>query len=325
MIKILIIRLSSIGDIVLTTPVVRCIRKTLPEAEIHYLTKKEYAPLLRSNPHITKLWLFENNFNLLIPQLQAERFSFIADLHKNFRSLYIRFILRRPSAGFPKLNIKKWMLTKMKIDLLPNKHIVDRYFRAVQKLGVPNDGQGLDYFISPGEEVDPEVLPEAHRNGYFVFVIGGRHNTKMFPPERVAAVCERIPKPVVLLGGTGDRARGTLIAEWVGEKVYNACGLFSINQSASLVNQAEAVITNDTGLMHIAAAYKKPIISIWGNTVPAFGMYPYYPEELSDLGTIIEVKGLHCRPCSKLGYDTCPKGHFDCMNRIDEQEILNAL
>ena len=188
MIKILIIRLSSIGDIVLTTPVVRCIRKAMPDAEIHYLTKKEYAPLLRSNPYITKLWLFENNFRELIPRLRAERFSHIADLHKNLRSLYLRLMLRRPSAGFPKLNIKKWMLTKMKIDLLPNKHIVDRYFRAVQKLGVRNDGQGLDYFIAPGEEVDPEVLPETHRNGYFVFVIVGRHNTKMFPAERVAGI-----------------------------------------------------------------------------------------------------------------------------------------
>jgi ADP-heptose:LPS heptosyltransferase len=325
MTKILIIRLSSIGDIVLTTPVIRCLEEQVPDAEIHYLTKKENEPLLRANPHIHRIWTFQDNFRELLPLLKRERFDFIVDLHKNLRSHYVRLQLRRPSASFPKVNLQKWLLVKFHWDLLPKVHVVDRYFTAVRKLGVKNDGRGLDFFIPPEDELSPEVLPEIHRNGYYAFVIGAKHTTKIYPPERVAEVCIRLGKPVVLLGGPGDRARGELIAEVAGVKVFNACGLFSVNQSASLVRQAEKVISNDTGLMHIAAALRKPLVSIWGNTIPAFGMYPYLPQDLQGLSKIIEVKGLSCRPCSKLGYDTCPKKHFHCMNRISENDIINAL
>jgi ADP-heptose:LPS heptosyltransferase len=323
--KILLIRFSSIGDIVLTSPVVRCLKQQLPGAEIHFLTKKQYLPLLSSNPFIDKLWGFDDNFNDLLSLLKKERFSFVADLHRNIRSAWVVMNLMRPAGTYPKLNIQKWLLTRLRIDLLPDVHIVDRYFRAVKRLGVTNDGKGLDYFIPPGEEVKPDILPLSHRGGYYVFVIGARHNTKIFPADRVAKLCAKLPKPVVLLGGPEDAGRAERIALLTGGRVYNACGQLTINQSASLVRQAEKVITNDTGLMHIAAALKKPIISIWGNTIPAFGMYPYLPKSMEILSTIIEVKGLHCRPCSKLGYEACPKKHFDCMNRIDDDQIISAL
>lgn len=325
MTRILLIRFSSIGDIVLTSPVVRCLKQQLPGAEIHYLTKKQYLPLLSANPYVSKLWGFDNNFPELLPQLKQERFDYIVDLHKNLRSVYVTLSLLRPSGTFSKLNIRKWLLVRLKIDLMPDVHIVDRYFSAVSKLGVRNDGKGLDHFIPPDEEVDTEFLPLSHRDGYYAFVIGAKHNTKIFPAGRVATLCARLPKPVVLLGGPEDRERATVITGLAGGRVFNACGLFSINQSASLIRQSKKVITNDTGLMHIAAALKKPVISIWGNTVPAFGMFPYLPEGLQELSSVIEVKGLHCRPCSKLGYDTCPKKHFKCMNDIKDDQILSAL
>jgi ADP-heptose:LPS heptosyltransferase len=325
MTRILIIRFSSIGDIVLTTPVVRCLKQQLPGAEVHYLTKKQYVTLLSVNPYIDKIWTFDNNFGELLPELKKQQFDFIADLHKNLRSAWVVFNLRRPAGTFPKLNLQKWLLARFSMDLLPQVHIVDRYFRAVRKFGIRNDGKGLDHFIPPEEEVDINILPLSHRDGYYTFVIGARHNTKIFPAERVAALCSRLPKPVVLLGGPEDRDRAILIASLAGGRVFNACGQFTINQSASLIRQSEKVITNDTGLMHIAAALKKPVISIWGSTVPAFGMYPYLPEQMQDLSTIVEVKGLHCRPCSKLGYDACPKKHFDCMNRIENDQILSGL
>lgn len=323
--KILIIRFSSIGDIVLTTPVVRCLKLQLPDAEVHYLTKKQYVPLLTANPYIGRIWEYEDNFGELLPELKKQKFDYIADLHKNARSAWVVLNLRRPSGTFPKLNLQKWLLAKFRIDLLPHVHIVDRYFSAVRKLGITNDGKGLDYFIPPADEVDISILPASHQAGYYAFVIGARHNTKIFPAERVATLCTRLPKPVVLLGGPEDRHRAILIASLAGTRAFNACGSFSINQSASLIRQSERVITNDTGLMHIAAALKKPVISVWGNTVPAFGMYPYLPEEMQYLSTIVEVKGLHCRPCSKLGYSACPKKHFNCMNLIDDDQILSGL
>jgi ADP-heptose:LPS heptosyltransferase len=189
---------------------------------------------------------------------------------------------------------------------------------------VKNDGQGLDYFIPPGEEVDPVPLVHDPARGYIAFAIGARHATKKLPAGKIAAVCRRAPATVILLGGKEDAAAGEEIARMAGDQVVNMCGKISLNQSASLVRQANAVITHDTGLMHIAAAFRKKIISVWGNTVPGFGMYPYLPGEEGN-PAIVEVMGLKCRPCSKLGYDRCPKGHFRCMNDIREEEILGAL
>ena len=323
--KILIIRFSSIGDIVLTTPVIRCLKEQLPEVEIQYLTKKQYLPILQSNPYIKKIHLFKNNFQELIPKLKTEQFDHIIDLHKNFRSHYIRFRLGRPATSFPKLNLQKWMITTFHIDHLPRIHIVDRYFRAVEKFGVNNDGKGLDYFLLDSERVEiPQDFPDLSPH-YIAIAIGAKHLTKLFPVHKVAALCDQLPLPVILLGGKEDMARGEAIRGQSSARVVNACGLLPLNGSASVIAQATAVITNDTGLMHIASALKKPVVSIWGNTIPAFGMYPYLPEGLKHLSTIIEVPELRCRPCSKLGYRECPKGHFDCMEKIDLEKILDAL
>ena len=139
--KILVIRFSSIGDIVLTTPVIRALKQQLPGARVHFLTKLRFEPVLKSNPYIDKLWLYDQNFNEIIPRLKAERFDYIVDLHKNFRSTYVRLLLGRPSGSFNKLNIRKWLIVNFKWNFLPGIHIVDRYFRAVQKLGVNNDGR----------------------------------------------------------------------------------------------------------------------------------------------------------------------------------------
>ncbi len=276
--KILIIRMSSIGDIVLTSPVVRCVKAQVAGAQIHFLVKKSFSAIVASNPHIDKIHVFDGDLDALLSELRSERFDFIADLHQSLRSRLIRRRLGVPSAAFPKLNARKWMLTALKINRMPDLHVVDRYFRAVEPLGVQNDGKGLEYFIPAGEEYDTALLPLPFRNGYTAFVIGAKHATKM-------------------------------------------CGVVTLGQSASLVRQAKIVITHDTGLMHIAAAFRKNIISIWGNTVPAFGMYPYMPGD-ENKSVIIGVNNLGCRPCSKLGHDRCPKKHFRCMEEIDVEEVV---
>jgi ADP-heptose:LPS heptosyltransferase len=323
--KILIIRFSSIGDIVLTTPVIRCLKTQIPDVEIHYLTKKQNYSILQKNPFLTKTWLYKKNFKELLPQLKAEKFDFIVDLHKNLRSFYILLNLRKPYGTFQKLNLKKWMIVNLRIDRLPRIHIVDRYFAAVKSLGVGNDRKGLDYFIPQGEEVDLSVLPDPFRKGFIAFVIGGKHTTKILPEDKVAEVCRNLSRPVVLLGGTEDEERGKRIAEITGSSVLNACGRFSIHQSASLIRQADKVITNDTGLMHIAAAFGKNILSVWGNTIPEFGMFPYIEGKENAVSGIFEVKGLYCRPCSKIGFENCPKGHFRCMNDQDTDAMIKFL
>lgn len=322
--KILIIRFSSIGDIVLTTPVIRCVKKQVAGAEVHYLTKKAYAPVLKANPYIDRLHVLADEIQDTIAALQAEQFDFVVDLHHNLRSLRIKKALKCKHASFPKLNIEKWLYTNLKLNLMPRVHIVDRYLKTVKSLGVTNDGRGLDYFV-PGEEVVPQHdIPAAHQLGYIGLVIGAAHATKRLPLERLKELAGMIDHPIIVLGGPEDRAVGEVLAAIDPVKIYNACGKFSLNESADLVRQAKLIISHDTGLMHIAAAFKKPIISIWGNTVPAFGMYPYFGNQLPGSRNpyaVIEVQGLRCRPCSKIGYDHCPKGHFKCMQNIPLQEI----
>ncbi len=316
--KILVIRFSSIGDIVLTTPVVRCIKKQLPGAEVHYLTKKEFVPLLLENPYIDKVISIDKNVAEILDELRNGHYDFVVDLHHNLRSFQVKRGLKTASSSFPKLNIEKWLLVNLKVNRLPGIHIVDRYFQTVKKLNVANDGIGLDYFIPVADEVDTGLLPLTHRQGYIGFVIGARHYTKQLPETKIISICRKISSPIILLGGKADFEKGEAVSKALGSRVYNACGKYNIGQSASLVRQANKIITHDTGLMHIAAAFKKDIISVWGNTIPAFGMYPYMPGAHSQ---IVEVEGLSCRPCSKIGYKACPKKHFKCMMLIDEEKI----
>jgi heptosyltransferase-2 len=134
---------------------------------------------------------------------------------------------------------------------------------------------------------------------------------------------QKIDGAVVLLGGKEDADSGEKIRSADPERIFNACGKFNLNQSASLVKQASRIISHDTGLMHIAAAFNKPMVSVWGNTIPGFGMYPYTGHR--EFAMMAEVKGLTCRPCSKIGYDHCPRGHFKCMEEQDLDKIAGAV
>ncbi|MEA3504067.1 MAG: glycosyltransferase family 9 protein [Bacteroidota bacterium] len=324
--KILVVRFSSIGDIVLTTPVVRCLKRQLGDVEVHYLTKKQFLPVLQHNPYISKIITISKNVSEVADVLKKEDYSFIVDLHSNLRTMQVKNRLRKPSASFKKLNFKKWLLVNTKINRMPDVHIVDRYFEAVKSLGVVNDGEGLDYFIDKKDEAVINELPEKVKNNYVAIVIGGQHKTKLYPSDKIVALCDKLQMPVIILGGPEDESEGDWIVEnSIKKDIYNACGKFSLNKSAALISFADVVVSNDTGLMHIAAAFKKKIVSIWGNTVPEFGMYPYLPKKRKNYSVIIEEKGLSCRPCSKIGYKKCPKGHFNCMNNISEDRIIDAI
>lgn len=323
--KVLVIRFSSIGDIVLTTPVVRCLKTAEHlQAEVHYATKRQFAGMLEANPYIDMVHVLDGGLYELIRRLRAERFDYVVDLHNNIRSNIIRMALGKPSKGFRKLNVKKWLLTNFKVNRLPALHIVDRYMAAARGLGVEGDGGGLDFFIPKAEQKLPAQLPQGFRRGFVAFAIGGKHFTKRLPNEKIIEICKSLGKPVVLLGGPEDRANAEAIQSACGKAVFNGCGLFSLNQSAFLVRESDAVVTHDTGLMHIAAAFGKRVVSIWGNTVPEFGMYPYMPAH-PERYELIGVDGLSCRPCSKIGYQKCPKGHFDCMNKISAPDVVKQV
>lgn len=319
--KFLIIRFSSIGDIVLTTPVIRCLKQQVPEAEVHYATKNSFKEIIESNPYVDKLHLLKNGLDPLIEELKQENFDYIIDLHHNLRTLKIKKALAKvPAYSFNKLNIKKWLLTALKINLMPHVHIVDRYLETVDAVGVKNDGRGLDYFIPAKDVVPDRDIPAAQSLGYIGVVIGAAHNTKKLPLHKLKELCNKIDHPIILLGGPEDREIGNQIASIDPIKIYNSCGKFTLNESADLVRRAKVIVTHDTGLMHIAAAFNKPVISIWGNTVPSFGMTPYFGNR-GGQNEIFEIKGLWCRPCSKIGYNKCPLGHFKCMEKHNITEI----
>lgn len=311
-IKYLVVRFSSIGDIVLTTPVIRCLKEQVEGAVVHCVTKPEYASILESNPYVDKVHVLKG-FKETLYELKDEGFDYLIDLHKSLRSRRLKNRLKVLDFSFPKLNKEKWQLVNLKKNNLPNIHIVDRYFEAVSLFDVVNDNKGLDFFIPDTDKVDKGDFLTNSESKYIAFAIGGQHFTKQLPVEKIIEICKEINLPIVLLGGKSDIANGEKISS-ICENTINLCGKYNLAQSADILRQSDVVITHDTGLMHIAAAFKKEILSIWGNTIPEFGMYPYLAGEKSQ---IVEIKDLKCRPCSKIGYDKCPKKHFDCMNKQD--------
>lgn len=308
--KILIVRFSSIGDIVLTTPVVRCLKNSFPDSELHYLTKSKYKDIVKNNPYIEKVYSIVKDIKEIKQDLKSENYDFIVDLHHNLRTLELRLALNKRSYQFTKLNVRKWLLTTFKINKMPNLHIVDRYFQTIKDIGVKNDLQGLDYFIPKKDEIN---LKEFHiPNEFIVYAIGAQLATKRMPTKKIIELINSTSQTVVLLGGVTDMDAAREITQTCNNAI-NLCGDLNLNQSASILQQAKKVIAHDSGLMHIAAAFNKQIISIWGNTVPELGMYPYLPSSPL-LYSIHQVNDLKCRPCSKIGYQSCPKKHFNCMN-----------
>lgn len=377
--KVLIIRFSSIGDIVLTLPVVRYAKKQL-NYEVHFLTKKSFESILIFNPHLDKIYTINKKVSEVLPQLKLEKYHAIIDLHKNLRTLQVRWALRVPYFSFDKLNWEKWLMVNFKINRLPKIHIVERYGNPLFPEGegkitggeisdLKNDSDDSAGLLNPemklshlenkfpdlaiffpligkgkkesdnqtslsSSEIEPSKIkkqnsPLAKSNspsgarGFSVFAIGGAHATKRLPLSKIISICSKIKSPIILLGGKEDATIGEEIVQNIREdRVINMCGKTTLQESMQLIKNARKVITHDTGMMHIAASFKKEIISIWGNTIPEFGMTPFYADGI-DRNTIVQVENLSCRPCSKIGFEKCPKGHFRCMMEIDEAKIVD--
>lgn len=309
--KVLIIRFSSIGDIVLTTPVIRCIKQQTG-AEVHYLTKPGFAGILEHNPYIDRLFLLSNSIQQSIKELKKENYDLVIDLHKNIRSYLISFALRKQTIRFDKLNYEKWLMVRFKKDKLPrDKHLVDRYFDELTSIGIRNDGLGLDYFITKQDDfAAKELVPDVP---FQALVMGATYYTKRIPDVKCRDIITKYKYPTVLLGGKDVSDQAKQLSADFSEKVINLCGQVSLGVSAGIIKYSTRVVSGDTGLMHIAAALQKPLIVFWGNTIPGFGMYPYYGKNNRPLHINLEVKNLYCRPCSKLGFDHCPEKHFRCM------------
>jgi len=323
--KFLILRFSSIGDIVLTSPVIRILANAKEKHEIHFLTKRKFRDTLIHNPYLNKLYTFEKEITEVTTELKGENYDYIIDLHSNLRSKRLIAILGKTARTFNKLNYEKWIRVNLRIDLLPPVHIVDRYLDTISFINLKYDGNGLDYFITPEDEkiVDKSNLNK--QETYNVFVVGGAHKTKQILIESLIKMGKASKNKVVLLGGKEDVENASIIEKDIGGNILNLVGKISLNESAAVIKYSHKVVTPDTGLMHIAAAMKKEVLSVWGNTIPEFGMWALLPEDIKNKNHIFEVKDLKCRPCSKIGYEKCPKKHFNCMLKQDTGKIIETL
>jgi len=319
--KILLVRFSSIGDLVLTSPIIRCLKQQLANAEIHYLTKNIFKDIWSAYPYLTKVYGIDTEVFELKNELISEQYDLMIDLHDSIRSHQVASLLKCKTFRYNKQRFKRFMLIQFKINWL-NNHIVDRYFSAVEKLNVINDGKGLDYFIRETDEIGFAQLPFTHIAGFGVLVIGAKHYTKQIPFEKLQEICQKTSIPLILIGGMEDAYKGAQLEAIDKYKLYNACGNYSINQSASVIRKAKFVITPDTGMMHIAAALNKRIISIFGGTEKRLGFAPYQNNAQS---AMIENTTIKCRPCHKHGLDDCPKNHFRCMLDLDMQKVIDII
>lgn len=328
--RLLFIRFSSIGDIVFTTPAIRCAKQQIPGVEIHFLTKASMKAVTIANPYIDQLHYFDRDLNATIKELKAYQFDYIIDLHKNFRTYRIQKALGVPCLSYQKLSLQKLLLTKLHVNFMPNRHIVDRSLDALSSLGVVNDGKGLDYFMPQETAFASSPLPASFHSGYIALVIGASYASKKLPVSELQQLCHKIPYPIVLIGGKEDQIEGAMVASINPIKIFNACGQFNLQESALLVKGARTVIAHDTGFLYIACAFHKKTVAIWGATSPALQVEPYYPNhQESEDGVANEmyynaiVPNMPCQPCSNYGTKQCPQGHFACMKKQDLQMIAD--
>jgi heptosyltransferase-2 len=318
--KILLIRFSSIGDIVLTSPVITALKQKYPSAQIHYLTKKVFLDILLHNPKIDKIWSYDSNLELIIQQLKKEKLDWIIDLHNNLRSRWLCLRLGLKTRRLHKENWNKWKMVNLKSKIsIP--HIVDRYLKTLDfsiKNPIP-----LEYYCGLNDENHAIQLLKKHQidKNYWVIVLSATHFTKKWLKEYFVELIQSLDKKIILLGGKTEIKE----SQWIENQLINnnhcinLCGKTSLNQSAAIIKNSEFVITHDTGLMHIACAYQKKMIILWGNTLPEMGFAPYQNPNALNISL-----DLPCKPCSKLGRKKCPKSHFHCMKNITPKMVLET-
>ncbi|HTF19461.1 MAG TPA: glycosyltransferase family 9 protein [Chryseolinea sp.] len=325
--KALVIFGKSIADVIFATPVIRALRIDLDEITVHVLVRPETAFLLTENPYVAKVQSFTGVFASW-KKLMEEGYDLIINLDEGWRTRILSRFIMAPEHRLATRHWKKWLMVRLKINQISSKHAVERMMDVIRPLGVKGDHLGLDYFIPAHDKVSAHWLPEAYRRGYVVFCMSAPFFTRKLPLDRMIELCDKIRKPIVLLGTNEDHDNAEVIWSFFSgsgtlrlqrnesvfstrTQIYNACGKYSFNQMASIIKQSWAVFTFDNDFVPVASAFRKQVFGLWGNTSSLFGNYPYRTRY-----TIMEHTDLECRPCSAHGFDQCPKGHFKCMRDI---------
>ena len=312
--KILIVRFSSIGDIVLTTPVIRSLKNQL-KAEVHFLTKYQYHSIVVNNTNLDKIFYLNDSLLHTLQDLRAENYDYIIDLHNNLRSLFL-FTLGIPIKRYSKSNFKKFIYMSFGINYLNNEHTVDRYMKTLDFLDVKNDGFGLDYFVSTDVKMEFDLDQD-----FIAWSIGASKIQKKLSTKQISQVCRKIDLPIILLGGEEEKLEAAeIVGNCLGKNIYNFCGKFSLDQSALIIKNCTMLLSNDTGLMHIGAAFNKNIISFWGCTKPDMGFAPY----VSNARSIEILSNKSKKQCSKHG-SSCRFTKDGCVKQINSEKIYQAI
>jgi len=330
--KILIIRLSSIGDILLATPLLRVLRKKFPVAEIDFIIKQQYSDLLKTNPYINNLITFDasdgwKELKSIKKQLKERKYNLIVDIHKNFRSFYLKTSLPGKKISYKKYVFKRLMLAKLGWNLyrevIP---VSQRYIDCLSLFGIENDLMGPEFFLENTAQKNIDIL--LINNGLskdqptICLAPGAGLATKRWPVENFINIAQKflneLNAQIILLGDKQDQSLTQKIADQLSGRVLDLAGKLNIMETACAMNHADLVITNDTGLMHLASALNKKIIAIFGPTTRELGFFPLNP-----FARVIENNNLKCRPCTKKKKKKCPKDHFKCMKEINPELVFN--
>jgi ADP-heptose:LPS heptosyltransferase len=326
--KALVICGESIGEVVFSTPVIRALKVELDDINLHGLFSTNVSFLAKENPYLDAIHIQEGSIWNLVRKLREEKFDVVVNLRQDWRSKLLSFFLFTKTYSSSRTRWKEWLMVNLKINHLANVHYVDKQVLALKRLGIKGDELGLDFFIPEKDKVAVEWLPPEFQRGFVVFSISAPYATRKLPVDRMIELCDKINKPVILLGTSEDVATGEVINAFFARGlsvlweqgllelnkktiVYNACGKFNFNQMASIVKQSSAVFAFDNDFIPVASAFRKEVFALWGNTILLFGRYPYRTKF-----TVLESNSVSCRPCSVNGFDRCPKGHFKCMRDI---------
>ncbi len=326
--NILIVRFSSIGDLLLTTPLLRAIRTRHPDSRITFVVRDDMAETLRRNPNISNLvpWRRGSSLTELARTLQQEKWTDRLDLHCSLRSYALRRLVGGSWRGYPKHRVRRQLLitTHGKRGGMLG-HVAERYFAAARDLDVTPDGDPAEYFISEQADAAASAFLAQHRLGQhrpvIALVPGAAHFTKRWPEEHWVALAHQLTPThdIVVLGGKAEQRMAERIARAASIAGASAAGLFSLDGSAALLKRSGRVITGDTGLLHLATAVGTSVVGLYGPTVEAFGFFPY----LAHAATLQHE--LDCRPCSSQGGPTCPLGHHNCLVRMMPREVLDVV
>ena len=327
--NVLAVRFSSLGDLILTTPLFRAIREAHPRARVTLVTKQEFVPLFSQNPRITEVIGLAPGASLrpLAAELRRHRFTHRLDLHGSLRSRALRLLVGGRWGGYPKRRVARELLIRTKRDVYRDRrHVAERYFDAAGSLGVRPDGGPAEVFLHQDAVRAADAFLQRHRVGQgrtlVAFVPGAAHATKEWPEQHwhdLIGLGAGAGMDIVILGGPKERALGSRLAAAGGDGVASAAGQFDLQGTGALLRRARAAVAGDTGVMHLATAVGTPVVTLLGPTVGAFGFLPYQAR-----ATVLE-RDLSCRPCSKMGGPVCPLGHHRCLDTITPADVLEAI